>query len=379
MNNHLVYILPQENHFSQGDRGRVTHALGVIEGFLENGYKVSVITGSKFEDFETRFSEDNLSNLTYIRIDKGYFWSWRLLLVLYKFISEKKELLPLLIVRFKTSSILFLWLLAKICLKFNVTSIVEINSFSFNYKHSSLFRKVISWFVKKIEIITVGQFKYRYVISEALKEILSEYNLLKNTVVVPNGATSRKEDKKMEASTPSRLVYLGSLKFYYDIESIAKVILQSFLHLKVSFHIYGDGPEMNSLKRLCEKEDGVVLHGRYNNDDLDNLVKSPNDILIVPYKPGTIAEIGSPTKLFEYMSLKCPIIASSVGQSKYIIEHGETGFIYQSPDDVVEIIKLLSKDFFLRKDIAQNAYDDLLENHTWTQRMKSLIKAVEND
>jgi glycosyltransferase involved in cell wall biosynthesis len=174
-------------------------------------------------------------------------------------------------------------------------------------------------------------------------------------------------------------VYLGSLNHYYDLTSIAIQISKHYSTLKVPLHIYGDGPLFSVLQNIAKNKNGIVLHGRYNNNDIGEFINSPNDILIVPYKSGTIAEIGSPTKLFEYMSLKCPIIASNVGQSKYIIKHQETGYIYESPSEMIQIIKTLSNDFNNRQLIGELAFDDLLLNHTWTKRMQSLIKIIEND
>src|SRR5262245_32495083 len=42
----VLYVLPKANFFSQGRRGRVTHAIGVARGFGENQVPVHVISGN---------------------------------------------------------------------------------------------------------------------------------------------------------------------------------------------------------------------------------------------------------------------------------------------------------------------------------------------
>ena len=44
-NKRILYILPKKNYFSQGDRGRVSHALGVAEGLSQIDHDVTVLSG----------------------------------------------------------------------------------------------------------------------------------------------------------------------------------------------------------------------------------------------------------------------------------------------------------------------------------------------
>lgn len=377
----IFYALPQADYFTQGDRGRVSHALGIIKGFIGNGKRVLLVSGGGFESFDNRFTQEELSNICYHEISNNYLLTWHIRFLICVYSLLKKETIRIFLIRFKTSKLLSLIIVGLFCRYFNTISIVEINSFSFSYNHSSLIKRVISKIISDFEIFTVGTFNYRYVISKALKDVLGGCRMGYNSIVIPNGSSVRKPrmDLTLDSDGPCRLVYLGSLKFYYDLDNIAGVIIESFPALNVPFHIYGDGPEMMRLREIAKGHECIVLHGRYRNENIEDFIMPPNDILIVPYKEGTIAEIGSPTKLFEYMALMSPIIASEVGQSKYIINNGETGIIYKSASDIPEILEGLSKDRRLREDLAIRAYNDLLLNHTWSKRMKLLLEQVEND
>ena len=47
----ILYVLPKSNYFSQGSRGRVTHALGITSGLLANGVSVHLLSGIGVAEF----------------------------------------------------------------------------------------------------------------------------------------------------------------------------------------------------------------------------------------------------------------------------------------------------------------------------------------
>jgi glycosyltransferase involved in cell wall biosynthesis len=79
------------------------------------------------------------------------------------------------------------------------------------------------------------------------------------------------------------------------------------------------------------------------------------DIGIVPL-PDTAYNRGKETyKIKEYMAAGLPIVASDVGHSRYLIEHGTTGFLAESNAAWIEHLEKLRDDPSLRKQIGENA------------------------
>ena len=374
--NRFIYILAQPNYFTEGDRGRVTHALGVIDGLTSNNRYVTVITGEGFENFRGRFTKEQNSMITCVVVKANASKWYRELLVDFDDqLRTGASKVEGVIVRYKSSKLRVLKDIAKRCKNRGVRSILELNSFYFSYNRVTLKEKIIKWVLKPLELRTVGAFDYTYVVSVALQEVVKSANVATKVLAIPNAAKVRKVDQQYGESTV-RLVYLGKLAEYYDLEGIVKATMSSQNVDMLKLAIYGDGVLMPKLKALAGTNNLIEFHGRYNNEKLHDIVSSPNDIFILPYKANTVAEIGSPTKLFEYMSLKSPILTSDVGQAKHMVIEGQTGFIYRKEGDIFSIITRELDTVEKRKAVAEAAYGDLISNHTWSNRFKEFLSIV---
>jgi len=62
------------------------------------------------------------------------------------------------------------------------------------------------------------------------------------------------------------------------------------------------------------------------------------DVAIIPHLKSEQTDNSSPNKLYEYMYLMKPIVASNCNSVKRIVEEGQSGIIYQheSPRDLAD-------------------------------------------
>ena len=355
------YLLPKNAFFKRGYRGSVMHALGIIDGFNQNGVPLTVLHSGGLENF--------IEQPNAIRSGiKGKISTIKLL----------REPETRLLIRYSISNLLyivFLQLIAKnkraICL--------EVNSVSKMYdKHYGA-----NFFVHTVEKMILKNIKVFYVVSKTAKLFLiDQLNVPEaNILVLPNALKGRKLPASVplesiaETGETARMVYLGSLQPYYNIHEVCEWLSEFNENKgeKVKLHFYGND-DRDSIQAIGEKfVDLLYFHGSYNNEDIDKIL-SKNDILILPNKINTLAAYISPIKLFEYMSLKAPILASAVGQNNEILSHNHTALLYNSKDGFFESLKNLLQDVKLRETLSSNAYREVMELHTWEIRIKELIK-----
>src|SRR5512133_3081047 len=84
---------------------------------------------------------------------------------------------------------------------------------------------------------------------------------------------------------------------------------------------------------------------------------------------------GSPTKLFEYMGMSKPIVATSVGQQKEVIRHMTNGILIdeKSPESIALAIESLAKDDALRNTLSRNSRNDAVEKWDWKNNVMRII------
>lgn len=106
---------------------------------------------------------------------------------------------------------------------------------------------------------------------------------------------------------------------------VAQVVLQS--SPKTKFVLVGDGPESESLKKLCG-DLGIleqVVFAGFRDDILD--VMNAMDVFLM-----TSWHEGIPVALLEAMALEKPTVATAVGGIKEVLENGESGLTASAGD-----------------------------------------------
>ncbi|GJL65037.1 MAG: hypothetical protein NPIRA05_00080 [Nitrospirales bacterium] len=91
---------------------------------------------------------------------------------------------------------------------------------------------------------------------------------------------------------------------------------------------------------------------------------------------------GSPTKLYEYMAMRKPIIASDLDQIGEVLRDGscnekQLNAILVPPGNVDELAVAM-KELYLRKDktsLAQNAYDLAMGKYTWSNHVDAILES----
>ena len=185
------------------------------------------------------------------------------------------------------------------------------------------------------------------VVDEAKERILRLGISEKKIIIVSN--TMNTEDywnpKDLEKNNnyPKILIYEGGITYHRGIQYVLKAIARSNdLRGKIEFRIIGNGSYLLELKKLSHKlglNETVRFMGWQNQEAVyENLAKS--DLAIIPHIKSAHTDTTIPHKLFHYMYVGLPVIASDCNPIKRIINETSTGDTYEY-NDIDELANLL--------------------------------------
>ncbi|MBP3194016.1 glycosyltransferase [Natronogracilivirga saccharolytica] len=367
----VIYVCGKSNFFTKGYSGSVVHAMGIVDGLLKNNCEVELITGPGSDKY---MPKNNKLKLITIPAKKNNYISeivWRKKLLLK--IKERIQECDILMLRYGFLNPLLTIKTARICKENRVKSVLELNSFGADHYDIEIFKQ---W-IKVVENIIIKRYDYVYVVSEVQKKRIKEDNI-NNVITIPN-ATHNVEIANKYENKATRFVYMGGINGYYDYDEI----INAFNEIKkknIELAIYGGGKYYSDIKKKVIENTNIYLMGKYDNKRITKLVNRSNDILLLPTKKGSLAEIGSPTKLFEYMILGVPILASNVGQTSNIIKHKVNGYIYEAGNnrDLINKMNYLLNNKTERQRVGLNAHNEALVKHNWKNRMGNMLKEIMN-
>jgi glycosyltransferase involved in cell wall biosynthesis len=228
------------------------------------------------------------------------------------------------------------------------------------------------------------------VITHSLKEYyLSTRSHLANKIhVAPDGADPIASDVQPVAfpSTGKRMQvgYVGHLYKGKGME----VVFELANHCGwADFHVVGGlEADIAYWQAKCSKIENIKFHGYVSNRKTTAYQKA-FDVLLLPNQEkvsahGNYAKVNrdigswtSPLKLFEYMAVRKPIIASDLPVLREILSH-EHNVLLCTPYDAsqwVQALERLRDDTALGQRLAGQSYLEFMESYTWQARAKKLI------
>lgn len=100
------------------------------------------------------------------------------------------------------------------------------------------------------------------------------------------------------------------------------------------------------------------------------------DIMVAPLVVNPKNEAKSSLRIGIGMALGVPVVASPVGEQKYIIKHGINGFLAQNDEEWCKYLGLLMEDEDLRKSIGQEARKTAEKELSLKQNAKKLYNII---
>jgi glycosyltransferase involved in cell wall biosynthesis len=152
---------------------------------------------------------------------------------------------------------------------------------------------------------------------------------------------------------------------------------------EVRWIVVGNGAlfeEVRSDIRGRGLDDRVELTGVVTHDRAVELLAAC-DVCVSPHVPNADGSpfFGSPTKLFEYMGLARPIVASDLEQIGEVIEDGRTGLLTPPGDAsaaAAAVLRLLA-DGELRRRLGAAALEEAGAKYSWDAHARRILEAAE--
>jgi glycosyltransferase involved in cell wall biosynthesis len=204
-------------------------------------------------------------------------------------------------------------------------------------------------------------------------------------ITVPNAVDVEEVDAALHAAhtepqTQPLVGWIGSFGDWHGAEVLIRAMPRMPDDARVL--MIGDGRERGRCQRLADElgvADRVIWQGKTPHDRALRLLRDC-DVLASPHVELAGGEpfFGSPTKIFEYMALSRPIVASRLGQIGEVLEHNRTALLVTPGDEreLAEATSVLLEDRMQGERLAAAARLEVESAHTWDHRATAILTRI---
>lgn len=146
--------------------------------------------------------------------------------------------------------------------------------------------------------------------------------------------------------------------------------------------LIGDGARRPATEALVDR---LALRGECVFTGLVPQSEGPRylaccDVLVAPTLPNADGSefFGSPTKVFEYLAMGRPVVASRLGQIAEVIEHGRTGWLVAPGDAgaLADGIERVAGSAALAAALGSEAREAVLARHSWRAHARRIAQRL---
>jgi glycosyltransferase involved in cell wall biosynthesis len=269
--------------------------------------------------------------------------------------------------------------------------ILETNDAVFNQATSELKHVALPFLVRWAEKFAYRQCDVLVVISENLRQILVTQLQIppEKIVVVPNAADTQTFNPN--SVHPRRLFddetfvigFQGAMYKWAGLDYLVHAIaILRNAGLNVGAVLLGDGHERKHLEALAA-ELGIASHiicpGRVPRELVPEYIAGYDLCYSGQINWNTSAMYLSPLKLYDYMAMGKPVIASRFADAINVTKGGRLGYLY-APEDLHDLVAAATRAYNDRSrlpEMGAAARAEILANHTWARRVHDFITTAE--
>lgn len=260
------------------------------------------------------------------------------------------------------------------------------------YQESKAERKsiVLSGIARQLEMRTYRECDALVCVSETLKELLVRESGVppEKVVVIPNGVDTDMFDPgryKPKRLFPGFTIgFVGGLYMWQAVDLLLEALHDLRLEgMDLSLVVVGDGIMYETWRAQAQSlgiDSNVTFVGRVPWLEVPQYITG-FDVCYTGQVE--IQQVGkmyhSPLKLYEYMAMAKPVVASAFEDAKRMLQEGKTGFLFE-PSNQEDLKRALTRAYKLKEQlplIGQQAREVVLTQHSWVARVKTMIAGLE--
>ncbi len=204
-----------------------------------------------------------------------------------------------------------------------------------------------TYVVKRVQAVTT--------ICEGLRSDLISRGIAKDKItIIPNAVNIESFpqlsekcsslQQKFQLNDAFVVGFAGSFYQYEGLDILIKALaITKKMGLNIKVLLVGGGFQLDNILALIEQLDlkkDVVLTGRVPHSEIKDYY-SVMDVTALPRKSMRLTELVTPLKPLEAMALGVPVIGSDIGGHRELIEHNNTGLLFD-PDNPQALADTLS-------------------------------------
>lgn len=248
------------------------------------------------------------------------------------------------------------------------------------YNNGLIFKKLFRFFD------SLARQKFHCVFTD--DAYLNEYpDLAKPFTVIHNYVSLPVMDALVHAGVPRQrpeLFYLGVVSMERCVDTmINAVAMLKKQHPNCHLHLFGpvrvDKTELEAIAGYQQAKANITFHG-YTDQKAALKYAGRAVAGIALLKPVADYPESFPTKLFEYMALKLPVITSDFPLYKRIVEDRESGFCISpyDPEALCHAVQCCISDHALRLKLGNNGRKAAETSHNWISEEVKLLLFYNN-
>jgi glycosyltransferase involved in cell wall biosynthesis len=249
---------------------------------------------------------------------------------------------------------------------------------------------VLSGVARRLEMRTYRECDALVCVSETLKELLVRESgiLPEKVVVIPNGVDTDVFDPKQYE--PKRLFpgftvgFVGGLYMWQAVDVLLECVHALRAEgMDLSVVVVGDGIMYETWRTQADSlgiASNVAFVGRVPWAEVPEYIAGFDVCYTGQIE---IQQVGrmyhSPLKLYEYMAMAKPIVASAFEDAQRMLQDGETGFLFE-PGNKEDLKRALTRAYHSKEQLSlmgQQAREVVLTQHSWVARVKTMIEGIE--
>ena len=181
--------------------------------------------------------------------------------------------------------------------------------------------------------------------------------------------------KKMKSKNNFTLIYPGTLNKHCGIDIAIKAIeLLKDEIPNIRFIMYGKGSEYNRLKLMTKDlqlEDIIFFHKSVSWELIPEIIYNADIGLALLSGHGEYPQQALSVKLFEFLAMGLPVIATKTKSTEYYLDDGVVMFSKQNdPKDVARCIKELYLDSNKRHELKRKGFEYIKRNNWELEKIK---------